>query len=86
MACFISTDDLGLTGLGPEAVWANREYHGYHTLLPDMAFEAKKRAQEEVQWSGKVILLMYYNFESIHALFFFFFSEPNTWCLYNMIT
>ena len=85
MACFISTDDLGLTGLGPEAVWANREYHGYHTLLPDMAFEAKKRAQE-VQWSGKVILLMYYNFESIHALFFFFFSEPNTWCLYNMIT
>ena len=73
----LSAYGLGLTG--PEAVWTNHKYHGYHTLPPD-GFEAKKGAWKEAQWLGKVMLSIHHNFKLLWlnpCTFFFFFSEPN---------
>ena len=40
-ARFISAYTQGLSGA--DAAWANKKYHGHHTLPPDMAKAAKNR-------------------------------------------
>jgi len=39
-ARFISAYGEGLSGT--QAIWANKRYHGHHTLPPDMIAEIKK--------------------------------------------
>ena len=38
--------------LGPEAAWANKKYHGHHTLPPDMATSLKKSYGEHMKKLG----------------------------------
>ena len=51
-ARFISAYGQGLTG--PEAAWANRKYHGHHTLPPDMALKLKKEHEEKYNQESNV--------------------------------
>ena len=44
VAWFISTYDQGLSS--PEAVWANRKYHGHRTLPPEMATKLKDEHEQ----------------------------------------
>jgi hypothetical protein len=44
-AHFISAYNQGLTG--PEEAWANRKYHGHHTLPQDMALKLKKEHEKK---------------------------------------
>ena len=38
--------------LGPEAAWANKKYHGHHTLPPDMVTSLKKSYGEHMKKLG----------------------------------
>ncbi|KAI9452194.1 hypothetical protein BJY52DRAFT_1124587, partial [Lactarius psammicola] len=45
-ACFISAYAEGLTGV--QAVWANKKYHGHHTLPLEMIAEVKRSVQAHI--------------------------------------
>jgi hypothetical protein len=49
-ARFIDSYAQGLSG--PEAAWANKKYHGHHTLPPDMAASLKKLYGEHMAKLG----------------------------------